>query len=325
MAQKELKLKLPTADQLLEAGVHFGHQARRWHPKMEGYIYAQKSGIHVLDLYKTLELLEKACTFLYQVASTGGKIVYVGTKKQAREIVRLEAQNCGAMYMTDRWIGGTITNLHTIRKSIDKLKDHKRKKLEGGLSHYTKKERLMIDREIEKLERSFGGIINMTSKPDALFVVDARKEKTAVREAKRMKIPIVALIDTNSDPSGIAYPIPGNDDATTSIALITKQISSAVEEGYKVYAKESEKLAESEKAKEETPQPEQVEKVEIEILNLPVKDKEVLEEVKSMPQNEDAKVEEVTVEVPVVEVEPVKAEEEKKPEEKKKRGRPKKV
>ncbi len=235
---KELKMKtkIPSVDELLEAGVHFGHQARRWHPKMEPYIFEKKKEIHIFDLYKSRELLEKACEFLYGVASKGGQIIFVGTKKQASEIVLNEAKRSGAMHMSDRWIGGTITNFQTIRKNIEKLKDFLKKKDEGGLSHYTKKERLLIDREIEKLQLSVGGIVNLKSRPDALFVVDIKREKTAVREALRQQIPIVAFVDSNSDPSEISYVIPGNDDAIRSIALVVRVVADAVEEGYKEYA-----------------------------------------------------------------------------------------
>lgn len=233
---KGFKVKLPTVEEMLESGVHFGHQARRWHPRMEGFIFDKKKNIHILDLYKSRECLESACKYLYDVASKGGSIIFVGTKKQARDIVQLEARRAGAMYITERWVGGTITNFQTIRKNIDKLKEFMRKKEAGELSRYTKKERLLIDREIAKLQTYVGGILNLSSKPDALFIVDVRKEKTAVREAKRAKVPVVALVDTNSDPESISFVIPGNDDAIRSIALVVKAIADSVEDGYKHHA-----------------------------------------------------------------------------------------
>lgn len=224
--------RLPNEEQMLEAGVHFGHQARRWHPKMESYIFDKRKGIHILDLYKSKELLEVACNFLYETAARGGSIVFVGTKKQAKDIIELEARRAGAMYMSDRWIGGTITNFPVIKKNIDKLKDFMRRKEDGSLARYTKKERLLIDREVEKLRKSIGGILPLTSKPDALFVVDVKREKTAIREAIRTGIPVVALVDTNSDPTGVSYVIPGNDDAIRSIALLVKVVADSVEAGY---------------------------------------------------------------------------------------------
>ena len=232
------KYKTPTIEQLLDAGVHFGHQVKRWHPNMEPYIYTVKRNIHIIDLEQTERLLKEACEFLYETAKKGGKIVFIGTKKQARDIVGIEAKRAGAMYIMERWLGGIITNLAVIKKNnIDKLLELKRKKEKGELAKYTKKERLLIDREIERLERFVGGITMMTAAPDVLFAVDAKREKTAIREAKKAKIPVVALLDTNSDPTEIDYVIPGNDDAIKSIAIIVKAIADAVEQGYADYAK----------------------------------------------------------------------------------------
>lgn len=257
-AAKKGAVSVPSVDELLMAGVHFGHQARRWHPKMQDYIFDKKQNIHIIDLYKTHDALQAACDFLYQIASQGGKVIFVGTKKQAKEIIELEAKRSGALYMADRWVGGALTNFQTIKKTIDKLKDLTKKKENNELGHYTKKERLLIDREISKLNLTVGGILPMTKVPDVMFVVDVRKEKTAVREAIKLGIPVVALVDTNSDPAGVNYLIPGNDDAIRSIALITKTVANAVEAGYTVYAKNqaaiearlaSEKLEAAEKAK----------------------------------------------------------------------------
>ena len=232
------KYKIPKIEDLLEAGVHFGHQVKRWHPSMEPYIYTVNKNIHIIDLEQTVELLKQATDFLYKTARSGGKIIFVGTKKQAREIVRIESDRCGSLYIIERWLGGTITNFDVIKKNnIDKLIDLKRRKEAGELKKYTKKERLMIDREIEKLERYVGGISSLTGLPAALFVIDVKRENTAVREARKAGIPVVGFIDTNSDPSLVDYPIPGNDDAIKSIASIVKVISNAIEEGYREFAK----------------------------------------------------------------------------------------
>jgi small subunit ribosomal protein S2 len=244
------KYRLPKAEELLDAGVHFGHQVRRWHPKMEPYIYSVKKNIHIIDLEQTEKMLKEACEFLYETAKKGEQIVFVGTKMQAREVVELEAKRSGALYVTERWIGGTITNFKVIKKNIDKLLNLTRRREEGDLEQYTKKERLLIDREIEKLYRDIGGIVSMRGVPGALVVVDARREKTAIREAKRSGVPVVALIDTNSDPTEIDHVVPGNDDAIKAIAIVLKSFAEAVEEGYKDFAK-------SEKAKLEVKAEEQ--------------------------------------------------------------------
>lgn len=234
------KYKLPKIQEMLDAGVHYGHQAKRWHPKMEPYIYTVNKNVHIIDLEKTEEMLEKACDFLYEQASLGKVIVFVGTKRQSKSIVEKEAQRCGALYVTERWIGGTITNFETIKKNIDKLLDYVKGREEGKFNVYTKKERLMIDREIEKLQISYGGISSLKKAPEVLFVVDPKREKTAVREAKRSNVPVVSLIDTNADPTDTDYPIPGNDDAIKSVALIIRTISDAIEAGYKEFGKADE-------------------------------------------------------------------------------------
>ncbi|MFC1621823.1 30S ribosomal protein S2 [Patescibacteria group bacterium] len=230
------KYKVPKIEELFEAGVHYGHQTKRWHPNMEPYIYTVRKKIHIIDLEKTEELLKKAADFLYEIAKEGGKIIFVGTKKQAGDIIEIEAKRSGALYITERWLGGTITNHSVIKKNnIDKLIELKRRKEAGELEKYTKKERLLIDREIEKLERYVGGISTLSVLPKALFVIDAKKEKTAVLEAKAAKVPVVALADTNTNPENIDYLIPGNDDAIKSIALITKTIADAIEAGIEDY------------------------------------------------------------------------------------------
>lgn len=247
------KYKLPSIEELIDARVHIGHQIKKWHPNMEPYIFAGKKGIHVVDLEKTIECLDKAAEAAYNMAKEGKKIVFVGTKRQAKDLVELEAKNSGAMYVTERWLGGTITNFPMLRKSIKKLLDYKEKKEKGEFTKYTKKERLLIDREIEKLEKYFGGLTALTSNPDALVIIDAKKEKTAVKEAQTKNIPVIAIVDTNTDPKQVDFPVPGNDDAIRSIAILLKSISAAIEAGYKEYAENaaSKKAADEAKKEEE--------------------------------------------------------------------------
>ncbi len=255
------KYKTPTIKDLVDAGVHFGHQVKRWNPKMAPYIYTTRKNIHIIDLETTEELLKNAADFLYEVTAKGGKVIFVGTKKQARDIIKIEGERSGAMYVTERWLGGTVTNFGVIKKNnINKLIDLKTRREKGELDMYTKKERLLIDREIEKLEKYVGGLTNLKKAPEAIFVVDTKREKTAVREAAAAKIPVVAMVDTNSDPTKVAYPIPGNDDAIKSIACVVKCLADAVEQGYKDYAevvrleslgKEIEESAKAEEKKEE--------------------------------------------------------------------------
>jgi small subunit ribosomal protein S2 len=249
--------KIPTIKELFEAGVHFGHHTRRWHPAMESYIFTVKNDIHIIDLEQSLEKLEKACEFLYETAKKGGDIIFVGTKRQCREIVELGAKRCGAKFVTERWLGGTITNFHIIKKNVDKLIDKKKGREEGAFDKYTKKERLLIDREIEKLNKNVGGLLGLKGVPAAIFVVDPKREKTAVSEAIKAGLPLVALIDTNSDPRSITYPIPGNDDAIKSTAIIVKAIADAVENGYKDVNEESK---EDVKLKEEVKKPKEAKK-----------------------------------------------------------------
>jgi len=251
------KHKIPSEKELLEAGVHFGHQTRRWNPKMEKYIFAQRKGIHIIDLEMTKNALKEACGYLRECASNGGQIIFVGTKKQARDIIGLEAKRCGALYVTERWLGGTITNYNIIKKNLEKLTTLRRQRNEGELAKYTKRERLTFDRIIEKLEKSVGGIVTLKGKPAVVFVVDARRERTAIREANRYGVKVCALVDTNSDPEGVDMLIPGNDDAIRSVALIVKTIADAVEDGYlnvKIRVEEpviEEKPVEVKKAKSE--------------------------------------------------------------------------
>ena len=251
------KYKLPSIEELIASRVHIGHQIKRWHPNMYEYIYTSKQGVHIFDLEKTLKQLEIAADALFEIASKGKKVVFVGTKRQAKDIVALEAARCGAMFVNERWLGGTVTNLPMIRKSIKKLIDYKESREKGEFTKYTKRERLLIDREIVKLEKYFGGLTALTSSPDALVLIDAKKEKTALKEAKAVNIPVIALIDTNTDPKNVTYPIPGNDDAMRSIAAILKVLGDAIESGYKEYAnKATEKVMKEvqiEEVKDESP------------------------------------------------------------------------
>lgn len=220
-----------TMRELLEAGVHFGHQKRYWNPKMAPYIYGVRDGIHIINLEKTLPLFREALTFLEEVAANGGVVLFVGTKRTASDAVAEEASRCRMPFVNHRWIGGTLTNFKTIRKSIERLKELERMRDEGTLARYTKKEALRLMRELEKLEQALGGIKEMEELPDALFVIDVCYEETAVREAKRLRIPIVAVVDTNGDPDGIDYPIPGNDDAIRANRLYCQKASTAILEG----------------------------------------------------------------------------------------------
>ncbi len=217
--------------QLLEAGVHFGHQTRRWNPKMERYIYGERNGIYIIDLEQTTKSLDKACDFLRKAASEKKNIVFVGTKKQAADIVEEEAKRSGAYYVNRRWLGGMLTNFETIRLRINRLKELDEMRDSGDFYRRPKKELAVLNRELYKLEKSLGGIKNMRGKPDILFIVDQKRELIAVSEAKKMGIVIVGIIDTNCDPEGIDYVIPGNDDSIRSIKLILSKVADAVLEG----------------------------------------------------------------------------------------------
>jgi small subunit ribosomal protein S2 len=217
---------------LLDAGVHFGHLTRKWNPKMAPYIFMERNGIHIIDLNKTLVSLNEACNVAKQVARAGKRIMFVATKKQAREVVSEEATRLKMPFVTERWLGGMLTNFATVRKSLKKLSSIERKlKDQATFSNLTKKERLMLSREKDKLERLLGGIADLNRLPSVLFVVDVNKEHIAISEAKRLGIPVIALVDTNTDPDVADFPIPANDDAFKSISLITKAIGKAIEEG----------------------------------------------------------------------------------------------
>ena len=216
--------------ELLEAGVHFGHQTRRWNPKMKPFIFGKRNGIHIVDLQKTLHHFEDAAGFVRDLAANGRNVLFVGTKRQAQDAIREEAERCGMFFMNHRWLGGTMTNFRTIRKSIQRFKDIE-KTLSNEESHLTKKERIRLERQRRKLERAFGGIKDMEGLPDALFVIDTVHEHIAVKEANRLGIPVVAVVDTNSDPEEVDFPIPGNDDAIRAIRLFTSRIADNVLEG----------------------------------------------------------------------------------------------
>jgi small subunit ribosomal protein S2 len=216
-------------NQLLEAGVHFGHQTRRWNPKMRKFIFTERNGIHIIDLRKTLDRLQHAQKAVRDVVMGGGQVVFVCTKRQLRQIIEQEAERCDSFYVTERWLGGMLTNFQTIRKQIRRLKELERGQEENAFEFYTKKERLLLDRERAKLDKYLSGVKDMGRVPGAVFVVDAKREGIAVREAHKLGIPVIAITDTNADPDLIDYPIPGNDDAIRSVGLITRAIADAVE------------------------------------------------------------------------------------------------
>ena len=211
--------------ELLEAGVHFGHQTRRWNPKMKQFIFEARNGIHIIDLSKSVTQLDAACTFLSEVVGRGGQVLFVGTKKQAQEAVKETAKATGQLYITERWLGGTLTNLKTIKRSIARLKEIERMDADGSINQYGKQEQAMIHREAARMLKNLDGIRTMEKFPDALFVVDVKREHNAVAEARRLKIPIVAIADTNCDPDLVDYPIAGNDDALRSVRVILATVT----------------------------------------------------------------------------------------------------
>ncbi len=215
--------------QLVEAGVHFGHQTRRWNPKMRKFIFAERSGIHIIDLRKTIERLRAAESITREVVLNGDRLLFVCTKPQLRGVIEEHAASCGALYVTERWLGGMLTNFQTIRQQIRRLKELERGQEENAFEFHTKKERLLLDREREKLEKYFSGVKDMARLPGIVFVVDAKREMIAVREANRLGIPVAAIADTNADPDRIDFPIPGNDDAIRSVSLIVKAIADTVQ------------------------------------------------------------------------------------------------
>lgn len=228
---------------LLDAGVHFGHLTRKWNPQMAPYIFMERNGIHIIDLNKTLEALDQASFALKNIVRSGRKVLFVATKKQAREIVATEADRLNMPFVTERWLGGMLTNFTTIRKSLKKMSSIDKLMKDEAYTNLAKRERLMISREKEKMERVLGGISDLNRLPAALFIIDVKREHIAVNEAQKLNIPVFAMVDTNSDPRGVDFPIPANDDAFKSVELITKYIGSVIEEGLSERKKEKEEAA----------------------------------------------------------------------------------
>ncbi len=232
---KKQSKKLPDYEvdlrELLEAGCHFGHQARRWNPKMEEYIYIKREGVHIFDLAQTADRLAKAMNYVREIVSEGKQIIFVGTKRQASPIIKEEAEGCGVLHVSIRWLGGTLTNWDQIKKSIDKLKDLEEKKEKGELKKYTKKENVMFDRDIAKLTRFLGGLKDLKGTPEAVFIVDVKKEHAVVKEARIKGVKVIGLVDSNSDPDLIDYMIPANDDAVSSVKFVVSKLAEAVNDG----------------------------------------------------------------------------------------------
>ncbi len=255
--QKELHMTQVTMRELLEAGAHFGHRTRYWDPKMAPYIFGHRNKIHIINLEETLPMLRDAHSYISRLAASGGKVMFVGTKRAARDIIETEAQRCGMPYVNHRWLGGMLTNFKTVKESIKRLVELEGMVEDGSIKRLTKKEQLMLTREMDKLSRSLGGIKEMQSLPDALFIVDVGYEKNAVAEARKLGIPVVAVVDTNCSPEGMACVIPGNDDAIRAIRVYTSVIADAVLDGrgsVTVAAKADDfvEVGEEEKAKPKT-------------------------------------------------------------------------
>lgn len=240
-----------TMKELLEAGVHFGHQTRRWNPKMGPYIFGARNGIHIIDLQKTVQFFKTAYNFVVEKVADGGVVLFVGTKKQAMDAIAEEAKRAGMFYVNHRWLGGMLTNFQTISRSIQRLKDFEAMKEDGSLKRFPKKEVLMMEKKAAKLERSLGGIKNMGRLPDIVYIVDPRKEDIAVQEARKTKVPILAIVDSNCDPTEIDYPIPGNDDAIRAIRLLTSRIADASIEGKKLREERLQAITDKEMQAEE--------------------------------------------------------------------------
>ena len=254
---------------LLEAGVHFGHETKRWNPKMKKYIFGEKNGIYIIDLSKTEAALRQACEFLKGVAAAGGHSLFVGTKKQAQEIIKQEASRAGAFYVNHRWLGGMLTNFQTIKKSIRRLEEIERLKEDGTMAKLSKKEASRLNKEMLKLNKNLEGVRAMDKLPKAVFVIDSKKEDIAVKEANILGIPVVGLVDTNSDPDPVKYIIPGNDDAIRSIKLITSVVAESVLEGKEAFAAGEAKIArEAEEAGEEEEEAEEIKVIDTKIEEL---------------------------------------------------------
>jgi small subunit ribosomal protein S2 len=253
--QEEITVSYVTMKELLEAGVHFGHQTRRWNPKMEPYIFGARNGIHIIDLQKTVQFFKTAYNFVVEKVAEGGLVLFVGTKKQAQDAISEEAQRCAMFFVNHRWLGGMLTNYQTISRSIGRLKEFETMKEDGSLRRFPKKEVLMMEKKAAKLERALGGIKDMGRLPDIVYVVDPRKESIAVQEARKMGIPLLAIVDSNCDPTEITYPIPGNDDAIRAIRLLTSRIANAVVEGKKLAEERLQALTDKEEVTPEAEVP----------------------------------------------------------------------
>jgi small subunit ribosomal protein S2 len=271
-----------TMKELLESGVHFGHQVKRWNPKMKKYIFGARNGIYIIDLQKTIKMLEDAYNFIKDVASSGESVLFVGTKKQAQDVVTEESQRAGCYYINQRWLGGVLTNFQTIKQSIEKLKKIEKMKEDGTYSLLTKKEVAKYEKERMRLEKNLIGVKDMNSLPAAMFVIDPKKEKIAVAEARKLSIPIVAIVDSNCDPDEVDYVIPGNDDAIRAIKLITGKMADAVLEGREIFNKTSAEAAAEEAAEKEAAAAEAAEEeaAEKEAASAEASEKEAVEEKK---------------------------------------------
>ena len=282
--------------ELLEAGVHFGHQTRRWNPKMKPYIFGARNGIHIIDLQKTVRLFKSTYDFIVRTVSEGYSVLFVGTKKQAHDSIIEESERCGMFYVTNRWLGGTLTNFQTIKRSIDRLKELEKMKEDGTINRYTKKEILKLEKELFKLKKNLDGIKNMDDLPGAVFVVDPKREKIAVREARNLKIPVIAIADSNCDPDEIDFIIPGNDDAIRAIRLICSKISDACIEGHNLAEErlkaEAKQREEQEAGETEIAPSTAAEEGEPEIIIIPKKTEDAGEEKAA----QESTVEESTVE-----------------------------
>ena len=240
--------------QMLEAGVHFGHQTRRWNLKMKQFIFGERNGIHIINLDQTLERIETAYEFVRDLVANGGTILFVGTKKQAQDPIRSYAEKCGMYYVNERWLGGMLTNFETISKRVSKMQEYERMKVSGEFEAMPKKEALLLTRELDKLQKNLSGISNLARRPDAIFVLDTMKEHIAVTEANKLKIPVIAVVDSNVDPDVIQFPIPGNDDAIRANDLLTRVIAEAVIEGRFIAQKRNPAAAAAAAPAERTPE-----------------------------------------------------------------------
>ncbi len=243
--------------ELLEAGVHFGHQTKRWNPKMKPFIFDARNGIHIIDLSKTVQQLEAACDFLAKTVAKGNKVVFVGTKKQAQQAIKETAKECGQLFVTERWLGGTLTNFQTVKRSLGRLKEIEKMEADGSINNYVKQEQAVLRREAARLVKYFDGIRSLNGNPGALFIVDTKRERNAVAEARKLKIPVIAITDTNTDPDLVDYPIAGNDDAIRSVRVILATIGQAITRAMAEYESKSShaKSAEEPAAAEAAPVP----------------------------------------------------------------------